>query len=308
MHTMGGLKGLIVVYGVSMARYWVSLNGSIVSAEQARISLYSPAVLYGLGVYESIEVLDGIPFHLEEHLKRLFDSAAMLDLDLPWTMAELAQWARDLLRHLSGDCLLRVLALELSEGAEDKLVAMLPQLLPHYPAHYYQEGVRVVTYEGCRHMPACKSLNTLVNLLARRRATRLGAHEAILCSAGRLTEGSRSNIFAVYQGEVITPPRDQVLPGITRDIVMRLADEAGYRVRERNLWLAEVDRYTECFITSTSMHIIPVVEIEGVRVGNGRVGPVTGDLMQRFATYHRTYFETQRRCTISTDALASRGR
>lgn len=293
-----------------MARYLVNLNGSIVSADQANISLYSPAVLYGLGVYESIEVIGGIPFHLDEHLKRLLDSAAMIDLDLPWTMAEIAQWARDLLEHLSGDYLLRVLALDLSEGTgdKDKLVAMLPQLLPHYPAHSYHEGVRVVTYEGCRHMPNCKSLNTLVNLLARRRATRLGAHEAILCSAGKLTEGSRSNIFAVHQGEVITPPRDQVLPGITRDIVMRLADEAGYQVRERNLWLAEVDRYTEFFITSTSMHIIPVVEIDGVRIGNGRVGPVTNDLMQRFAAYHRTYFETWRRCTTSTAAVAPSGR
>ncbi|MCS7261424.1 MAG: aminotransferase class IV, partial [Anaerolineae bacterium] len=236
------------------------------------------------------------------------DSAAMIDLDLPWTVEEIAQWARDLLEHLSGDCLLRVLALELSEGREEKLIAMLPQLLPRYPALYYQEGVRVVTYEGRRHMPACKSLNTLVNVLARRRATCLGAHEAILCSAGRLTEGSRSNIFAVYQGELLTPPRDQVLPGITRDIVMRLANEAGYRVRERDLWLAEVDRYKEFFITSTSMHIIPVVEIDGVRIGDGCVGHVTSELMQRFAAYHRRYFETRRRYEPSAAVLAPRSR
>jgi len=288
-----------------MSCYKVSLNGKIVSANQAQIPLYSPAVLQGLGVYDTIEVIDGIPFYLNEHLKRLFESADMIDLNLPWALGEVTKWAGELLEHLSGDCLLRVIALDLSEGEEDKLMAMMPQLLPRYPAQYYQDGVRLVTYEGCRHMPTCKSLNTLVNLLARRHAARFGAHEAILCSNGRLTEGSRSNIFAVCKGEVLTPPSNWVLPGITRDIVMRLASEAGYTVRERNLWLAEVDRYEEFFITSTSMHIIPVVEIDGMRVGNGQVGHVTSDLMQRFEAYHHNYIETLRRRTTPTIAVAS---
>jgi D-alanine transaminase len=143
-------------------------------------------------------------------------------------------------------------------------------------------------------MPACKSLNTLVNLLARRHALRAGAHEAVLCSNGKLTEGSRSNIFAVYKREVLTPPSNQVLPGITRDIVIKLAAEAGYTVRERSLWLAEVERYDEFFITSTSMHVMPVVEIDGIRVGNGCVGNVTSELMQRFEIYHHQYLERLR--------------
>ncbi len=288
-----------------MSYYKVSLNGKIVSAEQAHISLYSPAVLHGLGVYETIEVINGTPFYLDEHLKRLFDSAEMIDLNLPWTVDEVTKWASELLEHISGSCLLRVVALDLSEGKEDKLVAMLPQLLPRYPAQYYQNGARLVTYEGCRHMPACKSLNTLVNLLARRQAARFGAHEAILRSNGKLTEGSRSNIFAVYKGEVLTPPSAWVLPGITRDIVIQLATEAGYTVRERNLWLAEVERYEEFFITSTSMHIIPVVEIDGIRVGNGHVGRVTSDLMQRFETYHRDYLETLGRGSTLTAITTS---
>ncbi|MGQ9501979.1 MAG: aminotransferase class IV [Anaerolineae bacterium] len=288
-----------------MSPYKVSLNGKIVSPDQAQISLYSPAVLYGFGVYESIEVINGTPFYLDKHLKRLFESAGMIEMDLPWSINEITKWAYELLEHLSGDYLLRVIALELSERKEDKLVAILPQLLPHYPAQYYQDGVHLVTYEGCRHMPACKSLNTLVNLLARRHALRAGAHEAVLCSNGKLTEGSRSNIFAVYKGEVLTPPSNQVLPGITRDIVIQLATETGYGVRERNLWLAEVDRYDEFFITSTSMHIIPVVEIDGIRVGNGRVGEVTRELMQRFEIYHHHYLEGLRQSIATKTAVIS---
>jgi D-alanine transaminase len=107
-----------------------------------------------------------------------------------------------------------------------------------------------------------------------------------------MTEGSRSNIFAVQQGELLTPPSGLVLSGITRDILIRLAMEAGYAVRQRSLWLAELPKYDEFFITSTSMHIMPVVEIDGNPVGRGRVGHMTADLIRRFEEYHRLYVET----------------
>jgi D-alanine transaminase len=150
----------------------------------------------------------------------------------------------------------------------------------------------VVTYAGCRHLPECKSLNTLVNFLARRHAVRVGAQEAVLCSDGRLTEGARSNIFAVHRGELCTPPAGQVLSGITRDIVLALAIESGILVRERSLYLAEVDEYDEFFVTSTSMHVMPVVAIDDRVVGRGRVGRVTAEMVRQFEVYHHKYFQT----------------
>jgi branched-subunit amino acid aminotransferase/4-amino-4-deoxychorismate lyase len=109
-----------------------------------------------------------------------------------------------------------------------------------------------------------------------------------------MTEGARSNIFAVREDEILTPPADRVLSGITRDIVIRLASDAGYRLCETPLYLNHVSEYDEFFITSTSMHVMPVVRIDQAGVGTEQVGPVTGDLLKRFEEYHRQYFDRVR--------------
>jgi branched-subunit amino acid aminotransferase/4-amino-4-deoxychorismate lyase len=257
--------------------------------------LFSPALFSSFGVYESVETVEAVPFHLRDHLSRLAESAEMIELSLPYSIYEIANWVNELIQENGNqECLLRIIALGVTQAEDEALVAILPQPLPRYPDSYYWEGTAVITFEGSRAMPACKSLNTLVNYLARRQAVREGVHEAILRAGGELTEGSRSNIFAVRRGEVLTPPSGRVLSGITRDITIRLALEAGYRVSEVPLSLMDLPHFSEFFITSTSMHIIPTVRIGDALVGDGRVGPVTLDLMDRFERYRRAYIESKR--------------
>jgi branched-chain amino acid aminotransferase len=273
----------------------VVLNGRIRPASQAKVSLFSPALFNSFGVYESVEVVDSVPFHLRDHLARLAESAEMIDLHLPFSLYDMASWVSQLIgENDKDDCLLRIIALGATQAEDQALVAVLPQPLPRYPDTYYWNGAAAITYEGCRPLPACKSLNTLVNYLARRQAVRAGVHEAILRSGGEITEGSRSNIFAVRRGEIHTPPADRVLSGITRDAVIRLALEAGYRVSEVPLNLMDLSQFSEFFITSTSMHVMPIVRIGSALVGEGQVGPVTLDLMDRFERYHRQYVESRR--------------
>jgi branched-subunit amino acid aminotransferase/4-amino-4-deoxychorismate lyase len=273
---------------------FVILNGGVRSASEARVSLFSPALFSSFGVYESVEVVKGVPFHLRDHLSRLAESADMIELSLPYSIHDMAGWVNQLIRHNGNqDCLLRIIALGVTQADDEALVAILPQPLARYPDSFYEDGASVITYEGCRALPACKSLNTLVNYLARRQAVRAGVHEAILCSGGEMTEGSRSNIFAVCQNEIRTPPSDRVLSGITRDITARLALEAGYQVSEAALNLKDLSHFDEFFITSTSMHIIPVIRIGGALVGEGGVGRVTLDLMDRFERYHREYIHSK---------------
>jgi branched-subunit amino acid aminotransferase/4-amino-4-deoxychorismate lyase len=262
-------------------------------AGEAKVSLFSPALFSSFGVYESVEVVEGVPFHLRDHLLRLAESAEMIELVLPYTTHEIGVWVDHLIQENGHrHCQLRIIALGVTQAQDEALIAILPQPLPRYPDDCYEEGASVITYEGCRAMPACKSLNTLVNYLARRQAIRAGVQEAILRIGGEMTEGSRSNIFAVCQAEVRTPPADRVLSGITRDITLRLAREAGYQVSEAPLNLIDLPYFEEFFITSTSMHIVPVVSIGGAMVGDGRVGPVTLDLMARFERYHRDYINS----------------
>jgi branched-chain amino acid aminotransferase len=272
----------------------VILNGQLRPATEARVSLFSPALFSSFGVYESVEVVEGIPFHLYDHLSRLAESAEMIELSLPYSAHDISSWVRRLiLENGNRDCLLRIIALGVTRAEDEALVALLPQPLPRYPDSCYREGAAVITYEGSRSLPACKSLNTLVNYLARRQATRANVHEAVLRTDGEMTEGSRSNIFAVRRGELLTPPSARALSGITRDIVIRLALEAGYRASEVPLNVMDLPRFDEFFVTSTSMHIIPIVRIGDVLVGKGQVGPVTLDLMDRFERYHRRYIESR---------------
>ena len=268
----------------------VTLNGKIRAASEARVSLFSPALFSSFGVYESVEVVEGVPFHIHDHLSRLAGSADMIELSLPYSIHDIASWVNQLVQENgSRDCLLRIIALGVTQAEDEALVAILPQPLNRFPDSLYQKGVPVITYEGSRAMPACKSLNTLVNYLARRQAIRSGVHEAILCADGEMTEGSRSNIFAVCHDEIRTPPSDRVLSGITRDITIRLALDAGYRVSQAPVSLRDLPHFSEFFITSTSMHIVPIVRVGDAVVGEGRVGTTTRDLMDRFDQYHRSY-------------------
>ena len=271
------------------------VNGSLVPVQQACISLSNPALLGAFGVYESIEVVQGVAFHLEEHLVRLADSARMLDLHLPCRVDELVGWVCHLMAaNGDSDSFLRVMVWGDARDGDESVVAILPQARPQYAKAYYQVGAPAVTFEGCRFMPACKSLNTLVNYLARRKAVRAGVLEGILYADGQLTEGARSNLFVVRRGRLQTPPADRALSGITREVVLRLARAAGHDVTESPVYLADWDEFEECFLTSTSMHIVPVVRIDGRAIGQGQVGPMTRDLMERFSQYHTSYLASQR--------------
>jgi branched-subunit amino acid aminotransferase/4-amino-4-deoxychorismate lyase len=163
---------------------------------------------------------------------------------------------------------------------------MQADLLPTYPATFYETGAKAVLYEGQRALPRCKSLNTLVNYLARRTATRAGAVEGLLHHQEHLTEGARSNLFAVRQGQLITPPESEVLSGITRDIILHVMHDTAYPVVEMPV-LVDLSLYEEVFISSTSMHVMPITQIDGRLIGSGQVGPVTRLAMEHFNQHYQ---------------------
>jgi branched-chain amino acid aminotransferase len=263
------------------------VNGQLMPLEQAQISLFNKAYFSSFGVYESVKVEHGRPFYLEEHLHRLHKSAAMLELELGVDVPTLSHWAT-LLCQLDPQATwnLRILAVGAVEAGGQPLIGLQAEPLVTYPATLYESGAGAVLYEGQRALPRCKSLNTLVNYLARRTATRVGALEGLLHHHGYLTEGSRSNLFAVRQGQLLTPPEAEVLSGITRDIIVHVMQETAYPVVEAPLTI-NLSLYEEIFITSTSMHVMPITRIGSVPIGEGRVGPVTRLVMERFAGHYR---------------------
>ena len=272
---------------------YVSVNGQLVRADEARVSIFAPALLGSFGIYESIRVEQGVAFHLEDHLQRLANSAALIELTLPAPPEVIGSWVEPLLaRNQVTRCLLRIVALGPTPG-NGPLCTLWPQEPPHYPPVLYEQGVELITVEGVRYLPQAKSLNTLLNFLARRRARQQGAHEALLRQGDMVTEGASSNFFVVQEGRLLTLPEELVLPGVTRKLVLRLAQEAGIPTEERRLYLSERAAWEEAFITSTSRKVLPVTRIDGQAVGDGQVGPLTRRLMDIFAAYDRQYLASR---------------
>lgn len=273
----------------------VSINGEIGPADQARVCVLTPALLNSFGVYESVRVQRGVPFHLEDHLDRLACSARLIDLPLPAPPADIGRWAWSLLADTGASRgLLRILALGPMDDDGPLCALWLEEAHRTTPVQY-RVGVAAITVQGMRHLPEAKSLNTLLNFLARRQAARQGVHEALLCQGDMVTEGASSNFFVVEDGRLLTPPAGLVLSGVTRGLALRLAAEAGIPYAEQRLHLADRPRWHEAFITSTSRKILPVTTVDGEPVGSGLVGPLTSRLMRLFAAHDRQYLRRHAR-------------
>jgi len=271
---------------------YISRNGVLVSPAEACVSVLTPALYGAYGVYESMQVVGGAPFEEAGHLRRLARSAEILALPLPADLVTFHRWIADVLAANGAPaCTLRLFVVGPENGGE-AIAYIWPQPLSVYPQEYYTEGVQAITFEGCRYLAPAKSLNSLASFMAQRAARAAGVHEAFLHSEGFLTEGSNSNLFAVIDGGVSTPPASTVLSGVTRDLVITLAVANGVHLCEESLPIAEMSRWEECFITSTSRHILPVTMVDGQPVGAGVVGPVTRRLTALFEAYFAATTQT----------------
>jgi branched-subunit amino acid aminotransferase/4-amino-4-deoxychorismate lyase len=276
----------------------VSRNGDLIPPSEATVSVLGN-VLYGAwGVYESIQLWDGVIFHLEDHLNRLLDSAAQIELPLAGDLSDHKQWVEDLIDaevERSGEPIcratIRLFAIGPDEGSGPSSFSWLTPL--HAPdAAMVESGVGAVIYRGERALPNAKSLNTLVNTMARRRASAAGEHEGLLLDEdGNVREGATSNFYVIRDGVLSVPPAADILDGVTLQIVLKLAEETAIPVERCKLPLTGRASWDEAFLTSTSRHVLPLVRLDGVAIGSGRPGPITLKLHQRFETYFADYVE-----------------
>jgi len=265
----------------------VSCNGEWLPLGKAQVPVFAPALLHAFGVYESIQVIGGVPFHLTAHLRRLERSARFIELPLPAPLAKMATWVRAFLaQQPHGDHLLRIVVTGPSE-VEGSLCWLRMEPLPQYPPRYWTLGADAITFPAVRPLPQAKTLNTLTNYLAQRAAHQAGCHEGLLVHDGKVWEGSSSNLFVVQNDVLLTPPGSDVLSGETRECVLALAAELGVAACEATLSLTDRSRWTEAFLTSTSRHVLPLTKIDRAPVGTGQIGPVTRRLHDAFEAYFR---------------------
>jgi branched-chain amino acid aminotransferase len=275
----------------------VYLDGQFVESEDAKISVFDHGLLYGDGIFEGIRLYDGCVFKLEEHLERLEYSAKAILLEMPWSRQEISDAICETCRINNlkdGYIRLVVTRGKGSLGLSPKTcvspsIIIIADHLSLYPAEYYEKGLEIITVPTRRVNPAAlspavKSMNYLNNILAKMEADRLGYIEALMLNdQGYVAECTGDNVFIFHKGKIMTPPfHAGALRGVTREVVLEIAEDLGIPVIQENMtrydiWIAE-----ECFLTGTAAEVIPVVEVDGRMIGDGKPGKVTGQFLTNF--------------------------
>jgi len=274
----------------------VYLDGQFLPLSEARVSVEDRGFLFGDGVYEVLRASAGRLWTEEAHWRRLASSCREVALSLPDGLGEpaLHGLVLELLERNGLSAGEATVYLQLTRGAAPRthhfppagtrptLYLSASPFTPPWEAR--EQGVHAITQPDVRSLRCnIKSINLLPNLLAKQRAKEAGATEAVLVRDGVLTEGASTSVLAVIGGAVCTHPDGPfILPGITRDVVLALARDAGLPVSERPVRLEERGRFEELFLASTTLDVVPVVALDGLPIGAGRPGPVTRALQRAF--------------------------
>jgi len=279
------------------------LQDRLVDQQDAKISVFDHGLLYGDGVFEGIRVYNGKIFECRAHLDRLYESAKVVMLEIPIDIDAMTQALEETVR--ANEIHEGYIRLVITRGVGDlglnpfkcpkANVIIIADSIQLYPKALYEEGIKVVSSPTVRNHPlACppqvKSLNYLNNIFAKIEALLGGVSEAIMYNhLGYVAEASGDNVFIVKNGTIYSPPvQAGSLDGITRNVVIELAQKDGFNVTEKDLTRFDLYVADEMFLTGTAAEVIGVVEMDGRKIGAGRPGSVTNRLRELFFGYARS--------------------
>ncbi|HEY4642587.1 MAG TPA: aminotransferase class IV [Thermoanaerobaculia bacterium] len=274
------------------------INGRFTTTDERVLGVEDRGFLFGDAVYEVFKFVSRRPAFLAEHFLRLEKGLQAIEIPNPWNdAASFGAAMRELLDRTQFDE--GIVYIQVTRGEAERAHFWQDNLSPtaiaysrkfKFPdAAKKERGIKIVTTPDQRWKQCdVKSVNLLANALAKKKAQRAGADEAVMIEDGTVREGASSSFFAVIDSRVITHPLDEhILPGVVRDRVIDLAIAAHIRVDERPLREAELFTLGEAFITSTTQGVMPVAEIDGRIIGNSRRGEVTEELQRRFDELER---------------------
>jgi branched-chain amino acid aminotransferase len=263
------------------------IDGRWVHPHEASISINDTAILRAYSVFESLRTYDRRPFHLDEHLARLYRSAQLIDLDIPYSREQIAVVVREVIeRNAYKHATIRIFVT--GGETEDSILpigkpvlVVLITPLGERDMQRFTQGIKVITTHLQRIMPEAKTNNYVAAVRALKEAARHEATDALFVNEqGHVLEATRSNFF-IFRGDTLVTPRQGILIGVTRNVVLNLARDR-FAVEERPILLDELSLAGEAFITSSSKEILPVVQIDDLVIGDGKPGPRTYELEQRF--------------------------
>ena len=266
-------------------------------AEKASVSVFDHGLLYGDGVFEGIRAYNGRILKLRSHLKRLFNGASRIELNIAFTIEQLEQAVRatcNANQIRNGYIRLCVTRGTGYLGLNPKLCEksntfIIADSITLYPAEMYETGMPIITAKTMRNHPAAmdpavKSMNYLNNILAKLEAVKANVPEALMLNwKNNVSECTGDNIFMISGGKLTTPPLSACpLPGITRALVIELARKADLPVAEEDFTLDTLYGADEIFLTGTAAEVIPVTKIDDKTIADGKPGPITGQLIAAF--------------------------
>ena len=275
----------------------VYVNGHFVPKETASISVFDHGFLYGDRIYETLRAYNGKLFLISKHLGRLKHSADAISLKLPLSLDKIGEALYESLKvNKLSEAYVRI---HLSRGPGEigldpalcraPTMIIVTQPFKDYPAEFYEGGVAVAVVATRRNhplavSPVIKSTNFLNNILAKIESLKAGAYEGIMLNwEGYVAEGTISNIFTVKHGVLHTPDLETgILEGVTRDLVLHLARKDRIPIKEAKLKPHDLTSADECFITNTTVEVLPVTRVDGAAIGSGKPGPVTTSLREAY--------------------------
>lgn len=275
-----------------MKKYFY-INGQVLDIKKPAVQINDIGILRGYGVFDFFRTYHrGKIFHWEDHFARFVDSAKRLDLRVPLSREGILVLIKKLLKK--NNCSDASIRLILTGGpTDDGLSYKKPTLaitiedLYGFPKSFYQKGVKVISCEYERPLPQAKNNNYLLAIKMAPLKKKKGAVEVLYVSRGKILEATMANFF-IMKGATLITPKDDVLRGITRKVVLKLARRR-FKVEEREVKISELDSATEAFLTSTNKLIMPVVMVDNKKIGDGVVGENTKLLMEEFKKYIEKY-------------------
>jgi branched-chain amino acid aminotransferase len=278
-------------------RMKIHIDGQLLDKEDAKISVFDHGLLYGDGVFEGIRIYHGRIFRLTAHLKRLYESARSICMEIPIPIEEMEKATLDTVaaNNLQDGYIRLVITRGVGSLGLNPFqcprpsVIIIASTISLYPAERYEKGLNLITCATRRPTPAAlspqvKSLNYLNNVMAKIEAINANAEEGVMLNEqGFVAECTGDNLFIVRDGTVVTPPVSAgALNGITRRVIFDLAPEVGVPIHEEELTRYELYTADECFLTGTAAEVVPVAVYDRRLIGDGKPGPITLRFIERF--------------------------
>ncbi len=278
-----------------MTTQTVYLNGNFMPLNEAKVSVLDRGFIFGDAIYEVIPVFGGKLFRFEEHLLRLNNSLTSVKIKNPYSSEQWLAILNDIIVKNNSGTL--SIYLQITRGVAPRnhtfpdditpTVFIMANPLAALDKSILENGVAIVTMDDIRWQYCqIKTTSLIANILLRQQASEKNAVEALLIKDGFVTEGAASNVFIIKDNIIYTPPKtNNVLPGITRDLVVELAQEIKLDIREQPIPQSLLSSADEIWLTSSMKDILPVTKIDNTDIANGKPGPLWQKLHLAFNNY-----------------------